>query len=97
MASLSIVENKLSFSGTINFQTVNSLEVKGVFFIKYCNFKTIIVDLSGITMADSSVLALMLSWYREAIKMEMGIIFEHGSASLLKLAKLCQVDEILKL
>ncbi|MCY4177050.1 MAG: STAS domain-containing protein [Endozoicomonadaceae bacterium] len=92
---LSVSENKLSFLGPVTFQTAGELEVKGVFFIKYCQFKTIIVDLSSITAADSSALALMLSWYREATDTGIQIVFKHVPDFLLKLSSLCNVDKIL--
>ena len=95
MSALSVSDNKISFSGPVDFKTVTSLETKGISVIDHSTEQSLVVDLSGITSADSSALALMLSWRKQADKMSVSISFEGWSPALLRLAKLCGIDTLL--
>jgi len=95
MSTLSVTGDRLSLSGPVDTTTVTSLEIKGLSYIEHATVKQLTVDLSNVTEADSSALALMLSWRRLADKMGLNILFKGWSPSLLNLATLCGVDQIL--
>lgn len=95
MSTLSVSGNKLSLSGPVDFKTVTALEAKGIAVIEHSEEKILSIDLSGITSGDSSALALMLSWRRQADRIGIHIMFEGWSPALLSLAKLCGIDTLL--
>ena len=96
MGTISVSENNISLSGAVDFNTVTVLEVKGITVIEHSTGKKLTVDLSGITTGDSAALAMMLSWRRKADRLQIQIIFEGWSPELLRLAKLCDIDRVLK-
>ncbi len=56
---------------------------------------TLNIDLAGINHADSSGLALLLEWQAMAHKLDRSLYITNAPASLLRLAKLCEADELL--
>jgi phospholipid transport system transporter-binding protein len=54
-----------------------------------------VVDLSGVTDADSSALSLLLEWCRAAAATGRSIRFEHPTGNLRSLAALYNVRELL--
>lgn len=55
------------------------------------------IDLSGVNHADSSGLALLITWAREADKNQCKLQFRGLSGKLLSLAKVTGVDRVLNL
>ena len=53
------------------------------------------VDLAGVTELDSSLLAMLLAWLREAKSAERALRFENVPEGLLTLARLYGVVELL--
>jgi phospholipid transport system transporter-binding protein len=53
------------------------------------------IDFSGVETIDSSAIALLLSWRREALKTNSRIEFEHLPENLIELASVYGVSEIL--
>jgi phospholipid transport system transporter-binding protein len=58
---------------------------------------TVIIDLAGVTRADSAGLALLIQWQREAQARQRGIRFQHIPAQMLAMARLSGVDQLLAL
>jgi phospholipid transport system transporter-binding protein len=56
---------------------------------------TLNIDLAGISHADSSGLALLLEWQAMAHKLNHSLHITNAPVSLLRLAKLCEADELL--
>jgi phospholipid transport system transporter-binding protein len=54
-----------------------------------------VVDLSGVTDADSAAVSLLLEWRRAAAAAGRSIRFEHPNANLRTLASLYNVRELL--
>jgi phospholipid transport system transporter-binding protein len=57
----------------------------------------IIVDLKGVTRADSAGLALLVEWLRESERAGLSISFVNVPAQLLSIARVCGLEEILHL
>jgi phospholipid transport system transporter-binding protein len=55
----------------------------------------IVVDLSGVTEADSSAVSLLLQWGREAAARGRTIRFQNPNTNLRTLISLYEVDELL--
>ena len=53
------------------------------------------IDFSGVSRSDSSGLALMTRWARQAKKANIEIVFEHVPVKLVALAKMSGLDTIL--
>lgn len=53
------------------------------------------VDLAGVTELDSSLLALLLAWLREAVRLGRGLEFDHLPDGLTTIARLYGVAEFL--
>jgi len=78
-------------SGEITFSTVN----EGLAFDLLSGKKTVKINLEGVTRADSSGLALMVHWLREAKKEQVDLTFEAIPEKLFALAKVSNLDSIL--
>ncbi len=57
--------------------------------------REILVDLKGVTRADSAGLALLVEWLRESERTGNVITFTNVPDQLLAIARLCGLDEIL--
>ncbi|MDH5185379.1 MAG: STAS domain-containing protein [Gammaproteobacteria bacterium] len=55
----------------------------------------IVVDLAGITRADSAGLSLLIQWWRHALEMKRSISYVHVPAQMMAMAQLGGVDELL--
>lgn len=57
----------------------------------------VIIDLAGVTRADSAGLALLIQWQREAQARQRAIRFQHIPDQMLAMARLSGVDQLLGL
>ena len=55
------------------------------------------IDFSEVTRSDSSGLALMLHWMRNAKKQQFQLQFSNIPENLMALAKMCNLDDVLPL
>ena len=84
-------DGNVQVSGEITFFTVNqalSLDILS-------GRKNIKINFSGVTRSDSSGLALMVHWLRQAKQQGVEMKFENIPDKLLALAKVSNLDEIL--
>ena len=58
---------------------------------------SLVLDLDGVNRADSAGLALMLEWLGEGRKLGRQLSFRHVPQSLLNIARVSNVDELLPL
>ena len=84
------LSGELTFESTPGFyrQLENEFESTG---------DVISVDLTGITRTDSAGLALLLEWQAMANRQNRSLLINQAPDSLLRLAKLCEADKLLKL
>lgn len=54
------------------------------------------IDCAGVTQADSSGLAVMLDWLREATRADYSLRFANLPVFLLQLARISEVESLLK-
>jgi len=78
--------------GAVTLHNVQSLLVQGS---RLTGERELHLDFSGVSEADSSAVALMLAWTREAAARGQGIVFENCPASLRTLISLYDVGEYL--
>ena len=80
-------------SGPLLFQTVTEARKLGLRL--FSEHGTLILDLSGVSRADSAGLALLIEWMREARRFGGTIHFENVPNQLQAIARASQVDQFL--
>ncbi|MGB6977371.1 MAG: STAS domain-containing protein [Gammaproteobacteria bacterium] len=85
--------NEYVVSGELNFATVPRLRNIGNQLLLQQN--TIIFNFQGVSRSDSSALALLTTWTRQARRNGKKILFTHLPSQLLDIAKLSGLDSIL--
>ena len=83
-------DEKFFIIGELSFQSVPSL-------VGQMNFSEteLVVNLSEVTYSDSSGLALLVNWLREAKKRSANIRFEAIPQKMMALAKVSNLDKVL--
>jgi phospholipid transport system transporter-binding protein len=84
--------DRLMLSGEVTYQTVTGLVSQGP--VAQGGDVTV-VDVGGVTRADSSALALLLEWLRAAGRGGARLRVENLTADLASLARLYGVEELL--
>lgn len=81
-------------SGKLTFETVPALYRESESLVR--DKQTIrTVDLAAVSTADSAGLALLLEWQSSRGDEEPRLRFENAPESLVRLARLCEADELL--
>lgn len=88
-------DQKIVVNGALNFHTVPQLRELGDRLLT--TQEQIIFDLEGVSKSDSSALALLTAWSRRAKQLGKIAYFIHLPPQLLDLAKLSNLDGVLKL
>ena len=88
-------QGNIRVSGELSFVTIPSLAPS---YNDIFNDNTnIVIDLGGVTRADSAGVALLIEWQREAMQHKQTLRFEHVPAQILAIARVSGVDELLSL
>ena len=96
-ATITATQESLQVRGDINFGSVANLRVDGDVLIIRVPDKSLLVDLANVTRCDSSGLSLMTAWQRCAKHHGKTITFTNVPRSLLQLAELCGLTDLLAL
>jgi phospholipid transport system transporter-binding protein len=83
--------NRILVDGPVTFETVEAL----VADVKAFDGDDLIVDLKGVTSADSSALSLLLEWMRRTRGTGRKLAFANAGANLRSLAELYGVADLL--
>lgn len=86
-------DGRFSVVGALNFETTPGLYDRSR--AQFKNATHMLIDLSGVTQADSAGLALLIEWMRWARAKNHQIGFENSPAQLLALARISDIDELL--
>lgn len=81
--------------GEMTYASVPEIERRYAAF--WQSEREVIVDLAGVSRADSAGLALLVSWVRAAGESGRSIHFHGVPQALLALARVCDLDEVLAL
>jgi len=79
-------------TGPVTLRTAAALRAEG---LRLLEGGDAVVDLSGVTEADSAALSLLLEWRRAAAASGRSVRFEHPTSNLHSLATLYNVHELL--
>jgi phospholipid transport system transporter-binding protein len=86
---------KFILTGVMNFQSIPLLDQQaGQYFPKY---KSIVIDLSGVTYVNSAGLALLLEWKRKAVLENKTIQILSIPQKLVNIARVSEIEDILSL
>jgi phospholipid transport system transporter-binding protein len=83
---------RMNVSGPVTLQNVTGLLQEGLAFVRD---GVTLVDLAEVSALDSSLLAALLAWVREARKLERDLAVSNLPRGLTTLAQLYGVEELL--
>ena len=87
----------LQLTGALSFETLPAvLEQSAEFAARADLPQRLTIDFAGITGVDSSAVALLLEWRREAQRLGKSLAFVNLPANLLALARLYGVEELIQ-
>lgn len=86
-------ENLYKITGDITFSTVPKLNTVGIQYI--VAHQEPIFDLSAVQKTDSSAIALLLAWIRDAKREHKNIHFQNIPHQVLEVAEVCGVSALL--
>ncbi len=93
-ASLELKDGRRALvRGVLDFATVGALLEAGSEAI--AGDHASVIDLAGVTAADSAGLALLIEWLSVARSLERELVYEHVPVQLQQLAKLSEVETLL--
>lgn len=89
-----IDSERVKVRGDLNLHTVSAYLEEGKSLISDAE-SHLCVDLSSVSVGDTSVLALLISWHRLAMSQNKQLLIAHCPQKLLEIAELGGVREIL--
>ena len=88
-------DGRFQVSGELSFNTVNALLAESRQSIFAQHSAELVLDLGGISRADSAGLALLLQWMRMARASDRKIHFHHLPEQLLAIARAGELEPLL--
>jgi phospholipid transport system transporter-binding protein len=82
-------------TGELTFATARDARQLGVLVLESSAADQIVVDCSGVTRSDSAGLAVLLDWLAWGRRRSRRVSLQNLPASLLALARISEVDELL--
>jgi len=82
-------------TGELTFATAREARQIGVLILEGSRADRLVIDCSGVTRADSAGLAVLLDWLAWGKRKSRAISLEKLPESLLAIAKISEVDELL--
>jgi len=86
---------RVTLEGDLSYKTVAEALTKVIFASEAPINKSVSIDFAGVDHADSSGLALMVHWLREAKKRNMFIQFVNIPKKLIALAEMSNLEDVL--
>lgn len=93
-AQITRAESGLAIQGHVCYDNVVALRKQGVALLSESTASTVAIDLSEAS-SDISGLALMVAWQRYAKQQQKKLSYQHASESLLKIIKVCNLEDVL--
>ncbi len=88
-----VAQGRYLVSGPLQFQTVAEARKRGLRLL--FAHPDLVLDLAGVTRADSAGLALLIEWMREGRNRGIRVHFENIPNQLLAIARASQLDKFL--
>jgi phospholipid transport system transporter-binding protein len=87
---------RIAVTGELTFATARDARQLGVLVLESSRAASLVVDCGGVTRADSAGLAVLLDWLAWGRRKSRGISLTNLPASLLAIARISEVDELLQ-
>jgi phospholipid transport system transporter-binding protein len=90
-------DEALALTGALSFETIPAVLAESVAYAERPDLPNqLTIDFSGITGVDSSAVALLLEWRRQAQRRNKRLVFVNLPANLVALATLYGVAELIQ-
>ena len=86
---------RITVTGELTFATARDARQLGVLVLDSSRAQSLVIDCSGVTRADSAGLAVLLDWLAWGRRKPRPVTLENLPASLVAIAKISEVDELL--
>jgi phospholipid transport system transporter-binding protein len=87
----------LALKGDLSFETIPAVLAESAEYAARSDLPDrLTIDFAGITGVDSSAVALLLEWRRQALRRQKTLIFANLPANLMALAELYGVAELIQ-
>lgn len=87
-------EGRFLVKGVLDAATVGAVLKRSA--LLFADARQLQIDLSGVTESDSSGLALLIEWLRQARQKRQQIVFQNMPQQIAALARISEVDELLQ-
>ena len=95
--STAVAGEVLALTGELSFETIPQVLEESAAYVARTDLPDrLTIDFAGITAVDSSAVALLLEWRREALRLRKVLEFVNLPANLLALATLYGVAELIQ-
>jgi phospholipid transport system transporter-binding protein len=90
-------DEALALTGALSFETIPAVLAETAAYAERPDLPDrLTIDFSGITGVDSSAVALLLEWRRQALRLKKTLVFVNLPPNLLALAALYGVAELIQ-
>ena len=90
-------DEALALTGALSFETIPAVLAESVTYAERPDLPDrLTIDFSGITGVDSSAVALLLEWRRQALRRRKTLVFVNLPPNLLALATLYGVADLIQ-
>jgi phospholipid transport system transporter-binding protein len=86
---------RIAVTGELTFASARDARQLGVLVLDSSRAEKIVIDCAGITRADSAGLAVLLDWLAWGRRKSRAVTLENLPPSLVAIAKISEVDELL--
>jgi phospholipid transport system transporter-binding protein len=86
---------RIAVTGELTFASARDARRLGVLVLESSSADRLVIDCGGVTRADSAGLAVLLDWLAWGRKKSRVITLENLPASLVAIARISEVDELL--
>jgi phospholipid transport system transporter-binding protein len=86
---------RITVTGELTFASARDARQLGVLVLESSRADRLVIDCGGVTRADSAGLAVLLDWLAWGRRKSRPISLENLPASLVAIAKISEVDELL--
>jgi len=86
---------RVTVTGELTFASARDARQLGILVLEGSRAERIVIDCGGVTRADSAGLAVLLDWLAWGRRKSRGMTLENLPPSLVAIAKISEVDELL--
>ena len=97
MSAVAAPDEVLALTGALSYETIPAVLAESVAYAERPELPNrLTIDFAGITGVDSSAVALLLEWRRQALRRNKTLVFVNLPANLVALATLYGVADLIQ-